>query len=177
VQAAPPQLRTLVIVPCGRSKVWDDSPQAGPVSARLAYTGAPFKVNREYAEHFGGSWVILSAKYGFLNPEEMIEGPYDVTFKRRSPPPIGEAALREQVRSRGLDRFDDVIGLGGRDYRIVVQATFADSNVRLHFPFAGMSLGKSLQILLAYSPVQLARVKSRRARWPVRVRSRGWPVQ
>jgi hypothetical protein len=102
-------------------------------------------VNREYAEHFGDSWVILSAKYGFLNPEDIIEGPYDVTFKRRSPPPIGEAALREQVRSRRLDRFDNIIGLGGRDYRIVVQAAFADSNVRLHFPFAGMSLGKSLQ--------------------------------
>jgi len=39
-------------------------------------------VNREYAEHFGDRWVILSAKYGFLNPEDTIEGTYNVTFKR-----------------------------------------------------------------------------------------------
>jgi hypothetical protein len=115
------------------------------VPARLAYTGPPFKVNREYAEHFSEIWVILSAKYGFLNPEDIIEGPYNVTFKRRSPPPIGHAALRGQVRDQGLDRFDDVIGLGGRDYRAVIEHAFAASRATLHFPFSGMTLGKSLQ--------------------------------
>ena len=41
----------LVIVPCGRSKVWDKSPEHGPTPVRDAYTGSPFKVNREYAEY------------------------------------------------------------------------------------------------------------------------------
>jgi hypothetical protein len=102
-------------------------------------------VNREYAEHFSDNWVILSAKYGFLNPQDIVEGPYNVTFKRRSPPPIGYAALRDQVRDRGLDRFHDVIGLGGRDYRVVIEHAFAVSRVTLHFPFSGLTLGKSLQ--------------------------------
>ena len=57
---------TLVIVPCGKSKIWDRDPDAGPTAARAAYVGSPFKVNREYAETFGEAWVILSAKYGFL---------------------------------------------------------------------------------------------------------------
>lgn len=137
--------QTLVIVPCGLAKIWDKSPQEGPVEARLAYTGPPFKVNREYAERFADSWVILSAKYGFLNPGDTVEGPYNITFKRRSPPPITHAALSQQVRDQDLGRFDDVIGLGGRDYRAAIEHAFAATRVTLHFPFSGMTLGKSLQ--------------------------------
>jgi hypothetical protein len=59
----------LVIVPCGQRKVWDDDPQQGKVPAREAYTGAPFKVNRPYAERRGDRRVILSAKYGFIPPD------------------------------------------------------------------------------------------------------------
>jgi hypothetical protein len=57
----------LVIIPCGQAKLWDDDPQRGPTPARDAYTGAPFKVNRAYAERHGDRWVILSAKYGFCD--------------------------------------------------------------------------------------------------------------
>ena len=45
-------MTTLVIVPCGRSKVWKKRPEAGPTKAKNAYVGSPFKVNREYAEMF-----------------------------------------------------------------------------------------------------------------------------
>ena len=93
--------RILVIVPCGLAKIWDKDPYAGPTPARDTYTGAPFRVNSEYAERFGDSWVILSAKYGFLNPDDIVEGPYNVTFKRRSPRPIDGAALRQQALDRG----------------------------------------------------------------------------
>lgn len=41
----------LVIVPCGLSKVWGKNPQAGPTVASLAYTGPPFRLNKQYAEH------------------------------------------------------------------------------------------------------------------------------
>jgi hypothetical protein len=100
--------------------------------------------SREYAERFGDSWVILSAKYGFLNPDDIVEGPYNVTFKRRPPRLIDGAALCQQALDRGLDRFEDVIGLGARDYRAVIEHAFALSTASLHFPFAGMKLGESL---------------------------------
>lgn len=138
------QPRILVIVPCGSAKIWDKDPHAGPTPARDTYTGSPFKVNREYAERFGDDWVILSAKYGFLKPDDIVAGPYNVTFKRRSPPPIEGSALRQQARQQGLDQFREVIGLGGRDYRALIEHAFALSTVRLHFPFAGMPLGESL---------------------------------
>jgi hypothetical protein len=50
----PPQRAgTLVIVPRGSAKVWGKRPTAGRVAAKDAYVGAPFKVNREYAERSG----------------------------------------------------------------------------------------------------------------------------
>ena len=66
---------TLVIIPCGQAKVWAGEPQRGPTPAGEAYTGAPFKVNRAYAERHGDRWVILSAKYGFIPPDSLLPGP------------------------------------------------------------------------------------------------------
>jgi len=45
----------LVIVPCGKAKAWDRTPQVGAVPARDAYVGGPFKANRDYAERFGAA--------------------------------------------------------------------------------------------------------------------------
>jgi hypothetical protein len=135
----------LVIVPCGRSKIWDRAPSLGPVPASEAYTGAPFIVNRQYAERFGNAWVVLSAKYGFIHPAFLILGPYEVSFKHPRTNPISEDRLREQVRTLQLERFPVVVGLGGKEYRAAITAAFAGSPVHLVFPFAGLPLGKSMQ--------------------------------
>jgi hypothetical protein len=136
---------TLVIVPCGQGKMWDRYSNAGPLAARDAYTGALFKVNREYAENFGDQWAILSAKYGFISPDFVIPGPYEVTFKRKQTHPIPVAALREQVRDGSLGKFELVIGLGGKEYVSVIREAFAGWPVRLVFPFAGLAIGKMMQ--------------------------------
>jgi len=65
-------MKTLVIVPCGKSKIWKKEPKRGATKARNVYTGAPFKLNKRYAEQFGYDWVILSAKYGFIDPDYQI---------------------------------------------------------------------------------------------------------
>ena len=135
----------LVIIPCGKGKVWDRKPHAGAVRARDAYTGAPFKVNREYAETFGSRWIILSAKYGFVNPDFLIPEPYNVTFKKRSSGPVSVAKLKEQIADFGLDRFPTVIALGGKEYRAAVREAFASRPVRIHTPFEGLSNGKMMQ--------------------------------
>jgi hypothetical protein len=134
----------LVIVPCGKAKIWAKHPQAGPAVAGDAYVGAPFSVNRRYAERMDGDWVVLSAKYGFLRPVDVVPGPYEATFKRRSTDPIGPAVLREQVEQMGLGRYDEVIGLGGKEYRAAIEAAFEDTGVRLSFPFAGLPMGKAM---------------------------------
>jgi len=78
------QPSTLVIVPCGYSKIWDKKPDAGSIVVKDAYVGSPFKVNRKYAESVGSQWVILSAKYGFIWPNFVLPGAYEITFKRKS---------------------------------------------------------------------------------------------
>ncbi len=136
---------TLVIVACGRSKIWGKDPDAGPTESKDAYTGSPFKLNRQYAERYGDHWVILSAKYGFIEPNYLLPGPYEVTFKRKSPSPIAHAVLRKQVSDGALDRFAVVIGLGGKEYRAAIRDAFGAATIDLQFPFAGLPIGKSMQ--------------------------------
>ena len=136
--------RTLVIVPCGRAKIWERKTDAGPTEAKDVYTGPPFVVNRQYAEAFGTEWRVLSAKYGFLQPTDIVPGPYDTTFKRKSSGPISDRELREHVAAQGLEKFDSIVGLGGVEYRRAIEAAFADRD-KLVFPFVGLPIGKMMQ--------------------------------
>src|SRR5680860_1607691 len=81
----------LVIVPCGKRKIWDHDPTHGPAKAEDAYTGTLFRLNREYAEKYGDRWLILSAKYGFVPPEFEIPESYDVAFNKKRTNPIGSS--------------------------------------------------------------------------------------
>lgn len=134
----------LVVVLCGKAKIWDNEPARGPVPAHDAYTGSPFVVNREYAERFGAQWRILRAKDRLVPPEADI-GPYNVSFKEPTTRPIAVEEVREQVRAQGLHEVDLVIGLRGKEYRAVVQAAFAPWPVPIRFPFAGLPLGHSMR--------------------------------
>ena len=138
-------VRLLVVVPCGRAKIWTKQPGWGATPAAEAYTGAPFVVNGRYAERFGDAWVVLSAKHGFVPPEADIPGPYEVTFKQPATGPVSVGTLREQIAARGLDRFDVVVGLGGKEYRAAIEAAFAGFPLRLVFPFTGLSIGRAMQ--------------------------------
>ncbi len=135
----------LIIVPCGQRKIWDDHPTRGATPAREAYTGAPFKVNKKYAEHFAEQWVILSAKYGFIPPDFIIPGPYNVTFKKKSTNPVTVSALIYQVQEQGLHTYERVIGVGGDEYRSIIDKTFAGWGIKVSFPFAGLPIGKAMQ--------------------------------
>jgi len=138
-------LATLVVVSCGKTKIWDLNPAARPTKARNAYVGGPFKVNKEYAERFADRWVILSAKYGFIDPDFVIPENYDVTFKDPGPNPISIDRLREQAREKGLCEFDKVIVLGGMIYFEVCKKAFEGFNVKIYAPTVGLPLGKAMQ--------------------------------
>jgi len=134
----------LVIVPCGQGKVWDRHPDAGPTPARDAYTGAPFKVNRAFAEHFAERWVILSAKYGFIDPAFLIPEPYNLTFKKKNPDLVDTATLRDQVTALRLSEFSEIVVLGGKDYQKAAHAAFSGTEATLHTPFAGLPMGRAM---------------------------------
>jgi cytoplasmic iron level regulating protein YaaA (DUF328/UPF0246 family) len=137
----------LVIVPCGSAKIWAQDPTAGPTEAYHAYRGVPFKLNRAYAERFADRWVILSAKYGFIPPNFVIPESYEVTFKKKSTNPVHLDTLIRQVEELRLDTFRVVVGLGGKEYRWAVELAFQETGAITVFPFAGLPLGKSMQVI------------------------------
>ena len=140
-------MSTLCVVPCGHSKIWDDKPDAGPTPARLVYTGQFAATCREYAERFYSSaWCILSAKFGFLLPEDQVPGPYNVTFNDPSTHPISVSDLMLQVPCKGLDRYDTVVVIAGAIYASMVVKCFPKARVRC--PLDGLKgMGYMLQAL------------------------------
>jgi len=134
----------LVIIPCGQSKIWRKEPNHGPSKAKDAYIGPPFKVNKEFAEKFADKWMILSAKYGFIDPDFVIPADYNVTFKKPATNPISIDALKEQIRKRNLQAFENVIALGGKDYSSKVKLVFGQS-AKVYAPTQGFRLGIGMQ--------------------------------
>jgi hypothetical protein len=63
----------LVLIGCSKVKL----PQAAP--ARLLYRGDLFQKSRAWAEMRGARWLVLSAKYGVVEPDTVLE-PYDETL-------------------------------------------------------------------------------------------------
>jgi len=135
-------MKTLVVVPCGKAKIWRKRPNAGPTKARDAYTGSPFKVNREYAEMFADGWAILSAKYGLVEPDFMIPENYNATFGDKSSDPISMDSLREQA-SR-MEGFGHVVALGSTEYAEKVKSAFRGRNMEVLTPTAGLPIGKAM---------------------------------
>jgi len=137
------KMKILVIVPCGKSKIWDKQPAIRSVKAEAAYTGAPFKANRDFAKKFADRWVILSAKYGFIDPDFIIPENYNVTFNDPSTNPISLEKLKAQVEAKKLAQYDLVISLGGKEYTRRVKVCFA-GKVRVISPVEGLPVGKAM---------------------------------
>ena len=96
-----------------------------PAPAKDLYTSPLFLKARAYVESLSQPWHILSAKYGLVHPEQVID-PYDLTLKT-----MGVADWRrwaERVMSQlqqHLDGIGEVVFLAGMDYRkfLVVSQT------------------------------------------------------
>ena len=136
----------LVVVGCASRKVWNNLAIAPDQPAGQAYASPIFKKSRAYAEQLGCAWVILSAKYGFLQPEEMIRD-YDETFNRHSPGLVDAPTLKRQVKKKGLDRYSEVLVLAGRSYVVRVRAAFEGTGARIVEPMKGLRLGMRLRWL------------------------------
>ena len=130
-------MKTLAIVQCGGSKIWKKQPRAGKVPAKEAYISGYFRKNRAYAEKFADRWYILSAKYGFLEPNALIRN-YNVSFKEPRTGPISAGNLRKGARAKGLHRYNRVIVLGGVLYADKVEEVFQGTGCKVHRPFDGL---------------------------------------
>lgn len=123
-------MKTLCIVPCGNKKIWAKSPNIGPMMAQYAYTGSFSRKCQEYAKTFyPGNWCILSAKYGFLFPSDIIEGPYNVSFNNVKTNPISLESLSSQVEGKDLGEYERIIVLGGKSYVEIAKSLFLNKEI------------------------------------------------
>jgi hypothetical protein len=137
-------MKSLVVVPSGRRKIWEMNPNARPTLAKNVYTGPPFKVNREYAETFSDKWVILSPKYGFIEPDFIISEDYDVRFDVPKTNPIELSTLREQVKDR-FSEYPCIVALGGSTYANLVVETFRSTDRKVLTPSTGIMIARAVR--------------------------------
>lgn len=111
-----------------------------PCAALDLYISAFFKKCRALAERRGDPWLILSAKYGVVLPEQMLD-PYDLRLADLSP--IERTLWRERVRQQLAKQW-----LGARffclaldEYAIALRGRWCLE------PMRGLRLGPRLQWL------------------------------
>lgn len=143
------RIEQAVIVGSGRSKIWAKRADAGPTCAREAYVSTLAQLSIRYAEMLHHPWWILSAKYGLVAPDFMIEGPYEVTFMDESTGPIGSEALASQMREAGFGKMERITCLAGPDYYLVLRIglSWAGVFVELECPMKGLRIGERTQWL------------------------------
>ncbi len=141
-------MKSLVVVPSGRRKIWDMKENARPTKAKNVYTGPVFKENREYAETFSDKWVILSPKYGFIEPDFIIPEDYNVAFKDPKTNPISLSELREQAKDR-FSEYPCIVALGGTTYANLVIETFKGTDQKVITPCTGIMIARAVREALS----------------------------
>jgi len=137
----------LCVAPCGDKKIWDRDPDAGPTKARDVYVGNFAKTCIEYAERFyPESYVILSAKYGFLFPDEIVPGPYNITFNKPKTNPITIEELRVQAMEKGLMKYDELVVVAGSAYLNIVREVFSGKKIFAPLKGAG-GMGNMISLM------------------------------
>ncbi|MDG5789695.1 hypothetical protein QA612_19750 [Evansella sp. AB-P1] len=120
-------MKQLCIIPCGKKKVWDKHPTFGSMPAKDVYLSTFHRLCRAYAMHFFDYWVILSAKHGFLFENDIVDGPYDITFNGKSNEIITINDLQEQAIEKQLYNCNDVVVLTGKKYVPIIHNVFPDT--------------------------------------------------
>jgi len=140
-------MKRLCVVPCGSSKIWSKNPNAGPTKARDVYIGSFARACIEYAETFyPNSFVILSAKHGFLFPDELIPENYNVTFNDPKTNPIGVDELRKQAEMKGLMKYDEIVVVAGSNYVNIVKKVFEGKKITA--PLKGLGgMGQMISVM------------------------------
>lgn len=139
-------MKTLCIVPCGKRKIWEKISDVGPQKAKDVYIGPYASKCIQYAQIFySESWCILSAKYGFLLPDDIIPETYEVTFKKKSTNPIIKDELVSQVLEKGLDSYKAIVVLGGKVYCDLIDILIKGKNISK--PLYGSGLGTAIKRL------------------------------
>lgn len=117
-------MNRLCVIPCGKRKIWDKEDFEGPAPAKFAYIGIFHRLCQQYADLFFDEWTILSAKHGFLLPNDPVPENYNLSFGMKGKDIIPLSMLKEQILNKKLTGYDEIIILGGKKYKPVVEESF-----------------------------------------------------
>ena len=123
-----------------------------PQPAKDLYTSPLFKGLRRYAEAHADTWFILSAEYGLVAPDQVLE-PYEKTLNRMSA--RERARWAEDVKAklaRVLPAGAEVIVLAGERYRADLVPFLKQRGHKVSIPLEGMPFGRQLQFLSEVAP-------------------------
>ncbi|KAB8138580.1 hypothetical protein F9U64_02900 [Gracilibacillus oryzae] len=126
----------LCVLPCGKKKIWDKYPDKGAIRADDAYIGVLRQLTLKYSRKFVPNRVTISAKHGFLLPDDLVRGNYDLTFQRNNPAVISVSELRSQLIDKQLDHYRHIVVLTGKKYRQIMETVFVDADI-IEFPLLG----------------------------------------
>ncbi|MCY9162081.1 hypothetical protein MOF25_17480 [Bacillus atrophaeus] len=140
-------MKRLCIIPCGKKKIWDAHPNAGPERAEDAYLSPFHQACERYAKAFFDEWVILSAKHGFLRPDDIVPENYDVAFGTDHPEIMTAEELRRQFHEKGFFEIEELVMLSGKKYRSVLNAVICEHH-HINWPLSSYKgIGYMLQAL------------------------------
>lgn len=146
----------VLLVGCVKTKASEARP------ARDLYTSPLFEKRRDYAESSGVPWVVLSAEYGAVDPDEVIE-PYDRFLEDQPAAYKREWAqdVIEQLEALHGPLDDKVFELhASRAYGDPLEPLLRRRGATLLRPLDGLTFGQHLQWYPSDTPERPA------ARWP-----------
>ncbi len=121
--------------------------RAHATEAGCLYDSPLFAKARQYVEKLCDKWYILSAKYGLLTPDQVIE-PYEETLNTKPRMAREGWTIRvwEQLRPL-LSQGDRVVVLAGARYREFLVPLVKEYGCTVDLPLEGKSIGRQLQWL------------------------------
>ncbi len=146
-------MNTVGLISCVSSK------RAKASMAAELYRSPLFKKARAFIESRCEKWYILSAKYGLVEPGQLIE-PYDDTLKAKPQSERRQWAQNvwKELRHK-LSVGDHVVILAGERYREYLVPELARFGCSVEVPLKSFGIGRQLQWLSHKTPPSTTRQK------------------
>ncbi|MBN1666853.1 MAG: hypothetical protein JW862_07180 [Anaerolineales bacterium] len=118
-----------------------------PSPARDLYTSDWFTKAARYASQITDEWYILSAKYGLVHPDQVLE-PYNATLKTmgKSARQAWAALVFASLKPH-LSPGDTVVFLAGQIYREFLLPLVTHLGCKVEIPMEGLRIGEQLRWL------------------------------
>ena len=121
--------KDVLLISCGKHK------KTVPCKAKEMYVSERFIRLKQIAEKSGNNWYILSAKYGLLSPEQIIE-PYDLRLSKCSAQYLKQWAgqVMKEISKYGKDTF--FLIMADKEYAQFIVPLLANQGYMISSPFA-----------------------------------------